>query len=108
MIPNVVICPERRARYPSRKSVIEAMANGLVVISTAYRAIPEMVLHGETGWLVPPGDGRALPKLVAGYPAMVAAVLNELRASTGIDIPGILGRRLEAAVQGPTGPGGAR
>ena len=58
--------------------------------------------------ILDPGDGRALPKLIAGYPAMVAAVLAELRASTGIDIPAILGRRLEAAAQGPAAAGGAR
>jgi len=58
--------------------------------------------------LLDPGDGRALPKLVAGYPAMVAAVLAELRASTGIDIPAILGRRLETAAQTLPGAGGVR
>jgi len=58
--------------------------------------------------IIDPGDGRALPKLVAGYPAMVAAVLTELRASTGIDVPAILGRRLEAAAQGLPPAGGVR
>jgi flotillin len=58
--------------------------------------------------VIDPGDGRALPKLVAGYPAMVAAVLAELRASTGVDIPAILGRRLEAAALPPSAGGGAR
>jgi len=55
------------------------------------------------------GDGRALPRLVSGYPAMVAAVLEELRASTGVDVPAILGRRLEAAAgRVPAPAGGAR
>jgi flotillin len=58
--------------------------------------------------IIDPGDGRSLPKLVAGYPAMVAAVLAELRASTGVDIPAILGRRLEAAALPPAPGGGAR
>ncbi|MBI5502543.1 MAG: flotillin family protein [Deltaproteobacteria bacterium] len=58
--------------------------------------------------ILDPGDGRALPRLVAGYPAMVAAVLGELKASTGIDVPAILGRRLETAAQGLPPAGGAR
>ena len=51
--------------------------------------------------VIDPGDGRALPKLVAGYAAMVGAVLDELKASTGVDVPGILGRRIEAAAARP-------
>jgi len=30
------------------------------VISTAINAIPEIVVHGETGLLIAPGDRRAL------------------------------------------------
>lgn len=37
------------------------------------------------------GDGSALPSYVAGYPAMVASILAELRNSTGVDVMGILG-----------------
>jgi len=40
--------------------VIEAMAAGLPVISTPVGAVPEMVLAGETGVLVSPGEPRAL------------------------------------------------
>jgi glycosyltransferase involved in cell wall biosynthesis len=40
--------------------VLEAMAAGLPVISTPVGAVPEMVLEGATGLLVPPGDPRAL------------------------------------------------
>lgn len=35
---------------------IEAMAAGLPVIATRINAIPEMVSHGETGFLIEPGD----------------------------------------------------
>jgi len=40
--------------------IIEAMAHGVPVIGTHHAAIPELVRHGQTGLLVPPGDARAL------------------------------------------------
>ena len=40
--------------------IMEAMAAGLPVISTAVGGIPEMVIQSETGFLVPPGDVAAL------------------------------------------------
>jgi len=39
---------------------LEAMAEGLPVISTTAGAIPEVVIDGETGLLVEPGDVKAL------------------------------------------------
>jgi colanic acid/amylovoran biosynthesis glycosyltransferase len=40
--------------------VKEAMAAGLPVVSTAVAGVPEMVIDGETGCLVPPEDPEAL------------------------------------------------
>ena len=39
---------------------IEAMAANLPVIGTCINAIPEIVTHGETGFLIPSGDRRTL------------------------------------------------
>lgn len=39
---------------------IEAMAAGLPIIATHHNAIPEIVSHGETGFLVQPGDRPSL------------------------------------------------
>jgi glycosyltransferase involved in cell wall biosynthesis len=38
----------------------EAMSSGRPVIATTGGAFPEVIDHGETGWLVPPGDAPAL------------------------------------------------
>ncbi|MEZ4653581.1 MAG: glycosyltransferase [Candidatus Eisenbacteria bacterium] len=41
-------------------TVLEAMAGGTAVIASAVFGLPEMLRHGESGWLVPPGDTAAL------------------------------------------------
>jgi glycosyltransferase involved in cell wall biosynthesis len=48
-------------------AALEAMACGKPVIATAVDGTPEAVLHGTTGWLVPPRDPRALAGAVLGF-----------------------------------------
>ncbi len=40
--------------------VLEAMSDGVPVIASAVSGIPEIVIDGETGWLVPPERSAAL------------------------------------------------
>lgn len=45
-------------------SLMEAMASGLPVIATNISGIPELVRHGQTGWLIPPEDPGALVETI--------------------------------------------
>jgi glycosyltransferase involved in cell wall biosynthesis len=45
---------------PFGLSVLEAQASGVAVIGTASGGIPEFVIDGETGLLVPPRDVSSL------------------------------------------------
>jgi glycosyltransferase involved in cell wall biosynthesis len=46
-------------------SLLEAMALGRPVVAADVGGNAELVRHGETGYLVPPGDGRAVARAIA-------------------------------------------
>ncbi|EUJ44161.1 glycosyltransferase [Listeria rocourtiae] len=48
-------------------SLMEAMAQGKPVISTIHSGIPELVIHGKTGFLVPERDAEALGRAIIDY-----------------------------------------
>jgi glycosyltransferase involved in cell wall biosynthesis len=55
--------------FPTRGDVLplvimEAMASGLPVITTAVGAVCEQIEHGVTGFLIAPGDARALAEVI--------------------------------------------
>ena len=62
---------------------MEAMATGTPVIGSHVGGIPEMVKHGTTGFLVPPGDVAALAERlhwVLAHPAEACAMGCRARA----------------------------
>jgi glycosyltransferase involved in cell wall biosynthesis len=56
--PSVIAADGDRDGIPN--VILEAMSQGIPVVSTAVSGIPEVVHPGRTGWLVPPGDPLAL------------------------------------------------
>lgn len=68
-------------------AILEAMATGLAVVSTAVDAVPEVIVHEANGLLVPVGDAAgfadALERLISN-PALRArlgnAALHDVRA----------------------------
>ena len=54
----VVVCPSRRDGFPV--ACAEAMAHARPVVASAVGGLPDMVVDGETGLLVPPRDPEAL------------------------------------------------
>lgn len=73
--------------FPSRfeglcLAVIEAQAAGVPVVATPVGGIPENVVEGETGFLVPPRDVRALAERISwclAHPEEAARLAEEAR-----------------------------
>lgn len=59
---DVVICCSRNEGTPV--ALIEAMAAGVPALSTDVGGVSDLIVHGETGWLVPPGDPLALARAI--------------------------------------------
>ncbi|HEX3542639.1 MAG TPA: glycosyltransferase, partial [Acidimicrobiales bacterium] len=66
---SVFVCPSRYE--PFGLVNIEAMACGAPVVATATGGIPEIVVDGETGYLVPPGP-KFVPTLAERINALLA------------------------------------
>jgi glycosyltransferase involved in cell wall biosynthesis len=65
---------------PFGRVVIEALAAECPVVATAAGGIPEILTHGEDGWLVPPRDPEALAEGIATLLADPALRMRLARA----------------------------
>ena len=72
-------------RYEGSSIVtLEAMTHRLPVVATTAGGLPDKVRPGDTGWLVPPGDGAALS----------AALRSALASGAKLATMGLAGRAL--------------
>jgi colanic acid/amylovoran biosynthesis glycosyltransferase len=82
VMPSVIAPSGDRDGIPN--VVLEALAHEVPVVATAVSGLPEVIVPGETGWLVPPQDPQALA-------AAILAVLKDSaearrRAQAGRDL----------------------
>jgi glycosyltransferase involved in cell wall biosynthesis len=106
---DVLVAPSVRLRNGKQEGIpvvlMEAMSCGVPVVASELSGIPELVEHGRTGLLVPPGDPAALARALERLHADRA-----LRRRLGIEArrrvrreydlaanAALLGRRFEAA-----------
>jgi glycosyltransferase involved in cell wall biosynthesis len=75
------VLPSWREGFP--KVVGEAMACGTPVLASHVGGVGELVVEGQTGWLIPPGDDGALAAglvFVLAHPHVVACMRPQARA----------------------------
>jgi alpha-maltose-1-phosphate synthase len=91
-LASVFVCPS--VYEPFGLINIEAMACGIPVVGSAVGGIPEIVVDGETGFLVPfepIGRGNPEPRDPERFAEDLAEAVNKLLASPGL--AGEMGRR---------------
>jgi glycosyltransferase involved in cell wall biosynthesis len=60
---HICVLPSLTEGFPN--AVVEYMAGGRAVVSTDVGGVREIVTHGETGLLIPPGDPNAMVDAIA-------------------------------------------
>jgi len=75
---DAYVVPSRQEGGP--KGVLEAMACGVPVVSTRVGQAPDLVAHGENGWLVPVEDAEGLARWLAHVAARPPELLRVVDA----------------------------
>ena len=85
-------------------AALESLASGVPVVASDVGGVPEVVSHGETGWLVPPGDPAAMAaaalSLLADPPRRAAMGRAARAAALARFQPGPLVSRVEEIYRG--------
>jgi glycosyltransferase involved in cell wall biosynthesis len=91
-----LVLPSWREGFPT--VVGEAMACGTPVLASEVGGVGELVIDGETGWLVAPGDDEALRTSLAfvlSHPDAVRSMRSRVRAQAEARVaPGVVGAAL--------------
>lgn len=59
---DIYVHAARADTFPN--AILEALACGTPVVATAIGGIPEQIEHGQTGFLVPPGDAPSMTRAI--------------------------------------------
>jgi glycosyltransferase involved in cell wall biosynthesis len=76
---EIVVMPSRWEGFPL--VAVEAMRAGRPVLATQVGGLPEIVEHGETGWLIPADDPQALVAILKAVDRPQLAVMGEAARS---------------------------
>lgn len=80
---DVLICGSSRESYPN--VISEAMAYGLVVISTPVAGVPELIKNGENGYLAEDDSAEAICRKIMEFNRDIGQVrLEKIRVNTYI------------------------
>ncbi len=100
-VAEALLLPSLSEGFPT--VVGESMACGTPLIASAVGGVPELVEHGVTGWLLPPGDGARLGACMAealGEPQRLAAIRRQAHARAEARLaPVVVGAQLRQAFQ---------